>query len=77
MWRIGEGMIDNLKDISNNLEDAKSEIADYDHDGVISFHYTSLEKKYQELYEEDQGDGSGGILQCIRNQKARRTVRDQ
>ncbi|MEH7180124.1 EndoU domain-containing protein [Neobacillus vireti] len=52
LWRWGKGMIDNLKDISENLEDAKSDIADYDHDGVISFQYTSLENKYQNLYED-------------------------
>ncbi|MEH7272505.1 nucleotidyltransferase domain-containing protein [Neobacillus vireti] len=52
LWRWGKGMIDNLKDISGNLEDAKSDIADYDHDGVISFQYTSLENKYQDLYED-------------------------
>lgn len=52
LWRWGKGMIDNLKDISGNLENAKSDIADYDHDGVISFQYTSLENKYQDLYED-------------------------
>jgi hypothetical protein len=48
----GKGMIDNLKDLSDNLEDAESDIAKYDSDGVISFHHTSQKSKYQGLFED-------------------------
>ena len=51
-WAWGDGVFDPLKDICENLEDAKSEIADNDHDGVISFHYTSQKNKYDKLYED-------------------------
>lgn len=36
LGRYGKGMIDDLKDISSNLEDAESAIAKYDSDGVIA-----------------------------------------
>jgi len=52
LGRWGKGMIDTLKDLSDNLEDAESDIADHDSDGVISFHYTSQKDRYQGLYED-------------------------
>jgi hypothetical protein len=54
LGRWGKGMIDELKDLSDNLEDAESDIAKYDSDGVISFRHTSLKSKYQALYEDFQ-----------------------
>ncbi|MEH7307088.1 MULTISPECIES: DNA/RNA non-specific endonuclease [Bacillaceae] len=48
----GKGMIDTLKDLSDNLEDAESDIANYDSDGVITFHHTSQKSKYQGLFED-------------------------
>jgi hypothetical protein len=48
----GKGMIDNLKDISDLLEDAQSDIAKYDSDGVISFTHTDRKSQYQQLYED-------------------------
>jgi len=52
LGRWGKGMMDDLKDLSDNLEDAESDIAKYDSDGVISFHHTSQKSKYQGLYED-------------------------
>ena len=52
LGRWGKGMIDDLKDLSDNLEDVESDIANYDSDGVISFHHTSQKSKYQGLYED-------------------------
>lgn len=52
LGRWGKGMIDELKDVSGNLEDAKSDIDTYDSDGVIDFEYTSQKGKYQELFED-------------------------
>lgn len=54
LGRWGKGMIDELKDLSDNLEDTESDIAKYDSDGVISFRHTSLKGKYQALYEDFQ-----------------------
>jgi hypothetical protein len=54
LGRWGKGMIDTLKDLSDNLEDVESDIAKYDSDGVISFGHTSLKSKYQGLYEDFQ-----------------------
>ncbi|ULT57361.1 hypothetical protein L1999_01740 [Neobacillus drentensis] len=51
LGRWGKGMIDTLKDLSDNLEDSEGDIAKYDSDGVISFHHTSQKNKYQGLYE--------------------------
>ncbi|WP_051291424.1 hypothetical protein [Fictibacillus gelatini] len=48
----GKGMIDTLKDITDNLEDAQEAIEEYDSDRVISFQHTSLKNKYQELFED-------------------------
>ena len=48
----GKGMIDNLKDISDLLKDAQSDIAKYDSDGVISFTHTDRKSQYQSLYED-------------------------
>ncbi|MBL5768945.1 HNH endonuclease [Bacillus sporothermodurans] len=45
-------MIDELKAITDNLEDAESDIASLDSDGVISFHHTSQKDKFQQLYED-------------------------
>jgi predicted ribonuclease toxin of YeeF-YezG toxin-antitoxin module len=52
LGRWGKGMIDTLKDLSNNLEDAESDIANYDSDGVITFHHTSQKSRYQGLFED-------------------------
>ncbi|NRD80988.1 hypothetical protein HPT25_27070 [Bacillus sp. BRMEA1] len=52
LGRWGKGMIDSLKDISDNLDNAKEAIRKYDHDGVISFQHESLDSKYQNLYED-------------------------
>ncbi|MGE6260574.1 hypothetical protein ACQKCU_22285 [Heyndrickxia sporothermodurans] len=52
LGRWGKGMIDDLKDITDNLEDAESDIASYDSDGVISFHHSSQKDKFQQLYED-------------------------
>jgi hypothetical protein len=52
LGRWGKGMIDTLKDLSDNLEDAESDIANFDSDGVISFHHTSQKSRYQELFED-------------------------
>lgn len=52
LGRWGKGMIDTLKDLSDNLEDAESDIANHDSDGVISFHHTSQKVKYQGLYDD-------------------------
>ncbi|WP_082025073.1 hypothetical protein, partial [Neobacillus jeddahensis] len=52
LGRWGKGMIDNLKDVSDNLEDAEETIANYDSDGVITFQHTSQKSKYQGLYED-------------------------
>jgi len=46
----GKGMIDDLKKMSNNLEDAESLIRKYDSDGYVSFQHTSQESKYQQLF---------------------------
>ncbi|MED4322126.1 hypothetical protein P9232_11775, partial [Weizmannia sp. CD-2023] len=46
----GKGMIDSLKDISENLEDAQSAIAKYDVDGAISFSHTGHKGVYQGIY---------------------------
>ncbi|MGG3386216.1 hypothetical protein ABER65_16910, partial [Heyndrickxia faecalis] len=48
----GKGMIDNLKDISENLEDAQSAIAKYDVDGAISFSHTGHKGVYQGIYKD-------------------------
>lgn len=52
LGRWGKGMIDDLKDITGNLEKAESNIAKYDHDGVISFNHIDRENKYQEIFED-------------------------
>ncbi|MEH7374399.1 hypothetical protein V7168_05235 [Neobacillus drentensis] len=52
LGRWGKGMIDTLKDLSDNLEDAESDIANFDSDGVISFHHTSQKSRYQGLFED-------------------------
>src|SRR5690625_543967 len=48
----GKGMIDDLKDITKNLEKARSDIKEYDVDGEISFSHTSQEDKYTSLFED-------------------------
>ena len=52
LGRWGKGMIDTLKDLSDNLEDAESDIANHDSDGVITFQHTSQKNKYQGLFED-------------------------
>ena len=37
---------------SDNLEDVESDIANYNCDGVISFHHTSQKNRYQGLFED-------------------------
>lgn len=48
----GKGMIDDLKDITKDLEKASSDIKKYDVDGAITFHHTSQEDKYTSLFED-------------------------
>lgn len=50
--RLGKGMIDVLKDVSDNLEEAEASIAKYDSDGVITFHHANQKSKYQDLDED-------------------------
>ncbi|MUK87590.1 hypothetical protein GMD78_04140 [Ornithinibacillus sp. L9] len=52
LGRWGKGMIDDLKDITDNLEDAKSDIAKYDSDGVVSFSHIDREQNYQSLFDD-------------------------
>ena len=52
LGRWGKGMIDELKDLSDILEDAESDIAKYDVDGAIAFQNTSQKSKYQGLFED-------------------------
>ncbi|MFD2130309.1 hypothetical protein ACFSKI_03500 [Pseudogracilibacillus auburnensis] len=47
-------MFDGLRKLTNNLEDVESLIRKYDSDGYISFHHTSQEKKYQQLFNDYQ-----------------------
>ncbi|SDM25737.1 hypothetical protein [Sediminibacillus halophilus] len=49
---FGKGIIDDLRHITENLEDAESEITKYDRDGVISFSHIDREGKYQSLFED-------------------------
>ncbi|WP_246823379.1 CdiA family toxin C-terminal domain-containing protein [Terribacillus saccharophilus] len=48
----GKGMIDTMKDITDNLDEASEKVAKYDSDGVVSFSYTSDKDKYQRLFED-------------------------
>ncbi|SEN48558.1 EndoU nuclease [Terribacillus saccharophilus] len=48
----GKGMIDTMKDITDNLDEASEKVAKYDSDGVVSFSYTSEKDKYQRLFED-------------------------
>ncbi|MFU0791779.1 MAG: PT-TG domain-containing protein [Virgibacillus proomii] len=52
LGRWGKGMIDELKDLTENLEDAESDITKYDSDGIISFNHRNKENKYQELFDD-------------------------
>ncbi|NRD79585.1 hypothetical protein HPT25_19680 [Bacillus sp. BRMEA1] len=52
LGRLSKGMIDSLKDISDNLDNTKEAIRLYDHDGVILLQHESLNSKYQNLYED-------------------------
>ncbi|MEN2768984.1 hypothetical protein [Ornithinibacillus xuwenensis] len=52
LGRWGKGMIDDLKDITENLEDTESDIAKYDCDGVISFTHKDRENSYQSLFDD-------------------------
>ena len=52
LGRWGKGMIDELKDLSDILEDAESDIAKYDVDGAITFQHSSQKSKYQGLFED-------------------------
>ncbi|WP_405101014.1 HNH/ENDO VII family nuclease [Oceanobacillus sp. FSL H7-0719] len=48
----GKGMIDDLKDVTRNLEGAESDIARYDSDGVVRFSHIDRESTYQEIFED-------------------------
>ncbi|MEC0281587.1 CdiA family toxin C-terminal domain-containing protein [Terribacillus saccharophilus] len=48
----GKGMIDTMKDITDNLDEVSEKVAKYDSDGVVSFSYTSDKDKYQRLFED-------------------------
>lgn len=52
LGRWGKGMIDDLKDISRNFQDARSDIKRYDSDGVVHFSHIDQEKSYQKLFED-------------------------
>lgn len=52
LGRWGKGMIDTLKDLTDNLEDVESDIRKYDSDGFISFEHSSQKKQYQAVYED-------------------------
>lgn len=52
LGRWGKGMIDELKDLTENLEDAESDIIKYDSDGIISFNHRNKDNKYQELFDD-------------------------
>ncbi|MEC5425173.1 hypothetical protein QGM71_16935 [Virgibacillus sp. C22-A2] len=45
-------MIDELKDVTENLEDAESDIAKFDSDGVISFSHIDRKNEYQQLFDD-------------------------
>lgn len=47
----GKGVIDQLKIINANFEDAQNDIRKDDSDGVISFSFTDKESKYQKMFE--------------------------
>ncbi|AOA01655.1 hypothetical protein [Carnobacterium maltaromaticum] len=47
----GKGVIDDLKDITKNLEKAEEKISAKDEDGVVSFHHLDRTTTYQEIYE--------------------------
>ncbi|MEC5425166.1 hypothetical protein QGM71_16895 [Virgibacillus sp. C22-A2] len=51
LGRWGKGMIDELKDVTENLEDAESDIAIFDSDGVISFSHIDRKNEYQQLFD--------------------------
>jgi predicted ribonuclease toxin of YeeF-YezG toxin-antitoxin module len=64
----GKGMIDTMKDITDNLDEASEKVAKYDSDGVVSFSYTSDKDKYQRLFEdfkvlEDYSGSVGDIVE--------------
>ncbi|MFS0559481.1 hypothetical protein AB1K91_01950 [Terribacillus sp. 179-K 1B1 HS] len=64
----GKGMIDTMKDITDNLDEASEKVAKYDSDGVVSFSYTSDKDKYQRLFEdfkvlEDFSGSVGNIVE--------------
>ncbi|MCM3225141.1 hypothetical protein SAMN04489762_1133 [Terribacillus saccharophilus] len=64
----GKGMIDTMKDITDNLDEASEKVAKYDSDGVVSFSYTSDKNKYQRLFEdfkvlEDYSGSVGDIVE--------------
>jgi hypothetical protein len=46
------GMMEDLLDITRNLEQAKSDKAQYDSDRVISFHHTGQRIVFMQLYED-------------------------
>ena len=52
LGRWGKGMIDELKDLSDILEDAESDIAKYDVDGATTSQHSSQKSKYQGLFED-------------------------
>lgn len=63
----GKGMIDTMKDITDNLDEASEKVAKYDSDGVVSFSYTSDKDKYQRLFEDFKvlEDFSGSVGDII------------
>nr|WP_246369419.1 hypothetical protein [Listeria rustica] len=47
----GKGVIDQLKKVNANFEDIQQDIRKDDSDGVISFSFTDMENKYQQMFE--------------------------
>lgn len=66
----GKGVIDQLKKINTNFEDAQNDIRKDDRDGVISFSFTDMESKYQTLFEKievlhDYAGDAGNMVERV------------
>lgn len=66
----GKGVIDQLKKINTNFEDAQNDIRKGDQDGVISFSFTDMESKYQTLFEKikvlhDYAGDAGNMVERV------------
>lgn len=66
----GKGVIDQLKIINANFEDAQNDIRKDDSDGVISFSFTDKESKYQKMFEKMEvlhsyADNAGNMVERV------------